>query len=280
MRAGASMQGPPTRAADLYVSVDGARLRYRDEGQGPAVILLHGWTLDLEMWDGQVSALRERFRLIRLDRRGHGRSDGTPAPQRDGADLRALCSHLKLTRVALLGMSQGVRGAVRFAATASIDVAALILDGPPMLDSASVAEASLERYAALVRTQGIEAFRSEWARHPLMQLRSGDAASRALLAAMIARYPGREFTCPLHECAPSSERVPLESVRAPTLVLSGQHDLPDRRRAAIQLAADLPDAELVVIPGAGHLPNLDCPDTYNRLCRTFLTRHLFPRYVR
>jgi len=274
------MQEPPTRAADLFVSVDGERLRYRDEGQGPAVILLHGWTLDLEMWRPQVSALHDRFRLIRLDRRGHGRSEGTPASERDGADLAALCSWLKLTRVALLAMSQGVRGAVRFAARASIDVAALILDGPPRLDSASVADASLEQYAALARTQGIEAFRREWARHPLMQLRSGDAAAHALLAAMIARYPAREFTSPLRQYAPSCDRVPLESLRAPTLVLSGAHDLPGRRRAAIQLASDLPDAELVVIPGAGHLPNLDCPDTYNRLCRTFLTRHLFPRHQR
>jgi len=280
MRAGASMQEPLTRAADLFVSVDGARLRYRDEGQGPAVILLHGWTLDLEMWHSQVSALHDRFRLIRLDRRGHGRSEGTPAPERDGADLAALCSHLELARVALLAMSQGVRGAVRFAVSATIDVAALILDGPPMLDSASVADASLQQYAALAQKQGIEAFRSEWARHPLMQLQTGDAAARALLAAMIARYPGREFTSAQRQRAPACDRVPLASLRAPTLVLSGEHDLPGRRRAAIQLAADLPDAELVVIPGAGHLPNLDCPDTYNRLCRTFLTRHLFPRYQR
>ena len=62
----------PTHAADRYFKVADARLRYRDEGQGPAVMLVHGWTLDLEMWDPQVSALRDGFRLVRLDRRGHG----------------------------------------------------------------------------------------------------------------------------------------------------------------------------------------------------------------
>src|SRR5499427_10094023 len=105
MSACASVSAPPTHAADLFAVVNGARLRFRDEGRGPAVLLVHGWTLDLEMWDPQVSALRDRFRLIRLDRRGHGLSDGVPAPQQDSEDLGALCKHLGLTRVAVLGMS-------------------------------------------------------------------------------------------------------------------------------------------------------------------------------
>jgi len=76
MTACASVSASPTHAADQFVVVDGARLRFRDEGRGPAVLLVHGWTLDLEMWDPLVSALRDAFRLIRLDRRGHGLSRG------------------------------------------------------------------------------------------------------------------------------------------------------------------------------------------------------------
>jgi pimeloyl-ACP methyl ester carboxylesterase len=62
--------------ADRYIAVGDARLRYRDEGDGPAVILVHGWTLDLEMWDPQVAALSAAFRLVRFDRRGYGLSGG------------------------------------------------------------------------------------------------------------------------------------------------------------------------------------------------------------
>src|SRR5215468_1687281 len=172
MTACASVSARPTHAADLFVVVDGARLRFRDEGRGPAVLLVHGWTLDLEMWDPLVSALRDAFRLIRLDRRSHGLSRGIPAPERDSDDLAALCQHLGLTRVALLGMSQGVRGVLGFAARAPGQVQALVLDGPPPLDSESDPEVPLDEYAALVRTRGIEAFRHEWARHALMQLRT------------------------------------------------------------------------------------------------------------
>src|SRR5215469_7886992 len=119
MTACASVSARPTHAADLFVVVNGVRLRFRDEGEGPAVLLVHGWTLDLEMWDPQVAALRDRFRLIRLDRRGQGLSGGVPASsERDSEDLSALCRHLGLTRVALLGMSQGARAVLGFASSA------------------------------------------------------------------------------------------------------------------------------------------------------------------
>jgi len=272
MTACASVSGRLTHAADRVVVVNGTRLRYRDEGRGAAVLLVHGWTLDLEMWDPQVRVLRDTFRLIRLDRRGHGLSAGIPAPERDSEDLTALCRHLGLTRVALLGMSQGARAVLGFAASSSVKVDAVILDGPPPLDGEADPDLPLERYAELLQTRGIGAFRQEWARAALMQLRTQNAEARALLAAMIARYPGHDLTPPPSpaERAPS---VRLKSLTAPTLVLSGACDLASRRRAARQLAARLPDAELAVIPGAGHLPNLDRPDAYSELCRQFLARH-------
>ena len=272
MTACASVSARPTHAADLFVVVDGTRLRFRDECRGPTVLLVHGWTLDLEMWDPQVSALRDSFRLIRLDRRGYGLSGGTPAPARDSEDLAALCKHLGLRRVALLGMSQGVRAVLGLAGAAPDQVEALILDGPPPLAAASDPEVPLERYAALVRTQGIEAFREEWAHHALMQLRTRNPEARALLAAMIARYPGGD----LRHAASRAQTVPrvrLESLAAPTLVLSGAYDVASRKRAARELTARLSHAELAEIPGAGHLPNLDRPDAYSRLCREFLTHH-------
>jgi pimeloyl-ACP methyl ester carboxylesterase len=57
---------------DSFLPVDGASLRYRDEGQGQPVIFIHGWTLDLDMWEPQVAALSGAFRIIRHDRRGFG----------------------------------------------------------------------------------------------------------------------------------------------------------------------------------------------------------------
>src|SRR5471030_2146970 len=102
------------RAIDRYFAADGARLRYRDEGSGPALLLVHGWTLDLEMWNALSAALRADFRVVRFDRRGFGLSSGEPGVELDIADLAALCRHLGLERVALVGMSQGARAVLGF----------------------------------------------------------------------------------------------------------------------------------------------------------------------
>lgn len=267
-----------THPTDRYLSVEGARLRFRDEGAGPAVVLLHGWTLDLEMWDLQVGRLRQQFRLVRVDRRGHGFSSGTPSPQRDVADVVALCNHLGLGRVALIGMSQGARVAVAFAGEAPERVDAVILDGPPCFDLLPAAEdVPLEHFRAVVRMHGMEAFRREWLHHPLMQLRTTDPRVRAHLSAMIARFAGNELAGP----APERDLPPLPALpaswNAPALLLSGELDLPQRIRCADRLSGELPHAERVVISGAGHLPNLDRPDTYSEICRVFLSRHTTAR---
>ena len=263
----------PTVAPDQYLQVGGARLRYRDSGTGPALLLLHGWTLDLEMWEPQVGALAGEFRLVRLDRRGHGLSGGSPEVSGDAQDAAALCQHLGLAHVALLGMSQGARGALALAVQDHSLVRALILDGPPALEAGGAEEdVPLEEYRRLIRTQGAEAFRRRWQDHPLMQLHSGTAGTRVLLAQMIGRYAGTDLL------AASSARPaqPLDPglVRAPTLIVSGALDLAGRLQSAARLCAQLPHAERALIAGAGHLPNLERAEEYSDLCRSFLRRHL------
>lgn len=263
------------QAQDRFLQLAGARLRYRDEGEGPAVVLVHGWTLDLQTWDSQVARLRDGFRLVRLDRRGHGLSTGRAAAGRDAGDLDFLCRHLGLENVALLGMSQGARGVLAFAGIAPTRVRALVLDGVPSLGSATSEEdVPLSHYRSLIHTQGIEAFRREWQRHPLMQLRTQDRATRELLRAMLQRYSGRDLIGPVSDPGTGRKSLPLSSVRAPTLILNGEFDLASRVTAAKYLADRLPCAERRSIAGAGHLPNLDNPEAYSDLCRSFLTRRL------
>ena len=267
-----------THPTDHYLTVEGARLRFRDEGAGRAVILLHGWTLDLEMWDLQVARLRQEFRLVRVDRRGHGFSNGTPSPQRDVTDVAALCRHLGLSRVALIGMSQGARVAAAFAGSAPERVYAVILDGPPSIDLFPADEdVPIEHFRTVVRVHGMAAFRREWLHHPLTQLRTTDPRVRAHLIAMIARFAGNE----LAGSAPEREALPVPappaSLNAPTLVLSGELDVPHRIQSADRLSAELPCTERAVITGAGHLPNLDRPDEYSEICRAFLSRHATAR---
>ena len=269
-------EGTRTESPDCYFAIDGARLRYRDEGTGPGVLFVHGWTLDLEMWAPQVAALQDSFRVVRLDRRGFGRSTGEPSIERDAEDIVALVGFLELGHVALVGMSQGVRPVLAAGRNLAERVACLVLDGPPDVTrpaASLVNDGPLNRYAMLAQTKGLDAFRREWCAHPLMQLRTGGDGARALLASMIARYPGRDLLAAPRPATAPPLSAPPDLPTAPTLVVCGAHDLPARVAIARDLARRLPRGELALVDDAGHLPNLDSSDTYNHLVRAFLSRH-------
>jgi 3-oxoadipate enol-lactonase len=261
---------------DRYLAVGDARIRYRDEGCGPVVLMVHGWTLDLEMWNPQVKALRDSFRIVRLDRRGFGLSSGRPSPADDISDIGCLCDHLEVRRAALVGMSQGVRSVLAFAGKAGEMISCMILDGPPDIGSHAPAgedDIPLEYYRALTRTDGIGAFRREWGAHPLVSLSTKDPRARELLAGMISRYPGNDLDVRF-DLPSGAEAIAAPDV--PTLVITGEYEMARRTQVANDLAARSPAATRAVIHGAGHLSNLDNSIEYNAVLRAFLRRHASP----
>jgi len=261
---------------DRFLEVTDARLRYRDEGTGPAVILIHGWTLDLDMWEPQVADLSRTFRLIRFDRRGYGLSSGKPSLAGDVADVQALCRHLHVQRAAFVGMSQGARILHHLAGAIPGAICCLVFDGSPDLRSSeglTAKDAPLGEYAAVLRNEGIEAFHRRWAAHPLTRLRTEDATARALLSRMLGRYAAKDLMLPAAAMTEISSAPRLEDIHLPALVLNGELDLESRRLAGEALAKLLPLSEHKIIRGAGHLPNLDNPQSYNEVLRRFLERH-------
>jgi 3-oxoadipate enol-lactonase len=270
MRNATVMRSPPAPAADGFIEVDGARLRYRDEGAGFPLLLIHGWALDLDMWAPQSAALSSRLRVIRFDRRGFGESTGSPSLDADARDIEVLLRRLNVRRAAILGMSQGARVALRVAAGALRDrVACLILDGAPFASPGEAQELPLERYRELARTRGLEAFREELRRHPFAKLRTRDPSARTLLDRITARYPATDLLKPVADGAAPA----LETIEVPALVLNGALDTARRRSMGNELCRLLPRAERALVPASGHLPNLDDPATYNRLVLAFVERH-------
>ena len=257
----------------------GARLRFRDEGHGFPIVFIHGWTLDLEMWSPQATALRDTFRIVRMDRRGFGASEGTGSLLCDVRDLTKLLDYLGLARVALVGMSQGARVAMRAATSLAERVACLVLDGAPLDDPTGGArpEISIEYFRDLIATQGIGAFRAEWLEHPLMRLHAPQGWSRALLHSMVARYCGGDLVNDPAREQPTPVAARLCDIRVPTLVLNGEFD-GARRRMGDALCAAMPNARRAIIAGAGHLPNLDNPRAYNQALSHFFEQHL-PRSI-
>jgi 3-oxoadipate enol-lactonase len=256
------------------LEVSGVRLRYRDEGSGRAVVLVHGWTLDLDVWEPQMPLAAE-FRVLRYDRRGFGLSGGTPSLARDISDLGTLLSVLGIVSPLLVGMSQGARVVLEFAARHPSFVRGLVLDGaPPLLGDSTPDDLELDSLRRLAEQHGLDAFRRAWSMHPLTQLMTGDAHMQTLLARILARYPGRDLLAEDALQRETIDRKLLSDVRVPVLVVNGARDTEARRRAGKLLCDALPSAEYVLIPNAAHLPNLDAPREYNQLMSGFARRHL------
>jgi pimeloyl-ACP methyl ester carboxylesterase len=265
------------QALDEFIEVRGARLRVRMAGKGPAVLLIHGWTLDLDMWTPQFATLSNRYRLIAFDRRGFGSSTGAPGIEHDLADIEQLLAELSLEQIAIVGMSQGARVALRWALRYPHRTTCLVLDGPPhdlLAVGRSDGEITFTVYRELVRDEGIEAFRRQWLEHPLMRLHTHDVRARTLLREMVNRYPGHDLL------ADDPERVSsvgdLRQLDLPVLIINGEHDSDARIGAGTDLARALPAARLAVIPAAGHLSNLDNPGAYNAVLGEFLSSEYVP----
>jgi 3-oxoadipate enol-lactonase len=265
----------PMRDRDQFIDHDGARLRYRVEGSGPTVVLVHGWALDLDMWRPQFAAFRDHYQVVAFDRRGFGESTGQPSIADDLRDVAYLLRGMNVQHAALIGMSQGARVALRCALLMPQLVICLFLDGPPQenatRDPDDIEEPPMTAYRALAQRDGIAAVRESWARHPLMQLRTRDRSTHALLQKMIARYPGSDLLSAAGERLTSVDNP--RSLRAPTLVINGEFDSARRLAAGEAMARLLPHARRSVVPDASHLPNLDNPIAYNDLVREFLHAH-------
>jgi len=267
-------------AADAQGSIaeiNGERLYYEVTGAGPRIVLIHGWSLNLEMWDPQVSTLSQRFRVIRYDRRGFGRSSGREDASWDAADLEALLDHLGEGKVHVLGMSQAGRVALQFALRNPDRVSSVILHGatPPQgfgLPWSGADRVPFDAWARIAREQGPDAFRRAWAEHPLMHVPAGRSDIRARLAELLASYAGGRILDPAPPSGPVGPFTmqDLSLVGVPTLVLIGESEVPYLQIVARGIASYIPNARLMVVPGGGHVVNLIEPEAYNAAVLEFL----------
>jgi 3-oxoadipate enol-lactonase len=259
------------------LSVPGARLAYEVTGDGPAVVLVHGFGLDMRMWDPQAAHLAPRFRVLRYDCRGFGASGPfDPAtPYTHAGDLLALLDHCGIGQAVLAGLSFGGRVVLQAALAAPGRVAGLVLldavlDGVPW-DPGSAA--GLEEAARQARAHGLLAGRAAWLAHPLFAAARQRPDLAGLLAQMVAGYPGQHWTGDdPHRTTGTPLIDALPDLAVPSLVVVGDRDVPCFREMSAVLARRLPGARQEVIAAAGHMVNLEQPAAVNALLGGFLNQ--------
>jgi len=265
----------PAPAQSGFVQIDSALIYYETEGNGPPVVLVHGRTLNLRVWDDQVPAFRQSFKVICYDRRGFGRSTGLPNRYTDPSDLAALLDKLGVAKAHLVGMSQGGSVATSFAIEYPERVLSLVLQGSSLegfnLPWSGPDRVSREEFKKVIQEKGIVAFRKEWINHPLMEIPPEKSAAQDRLRTILESYSGADL---LNPAPPPVGRAPdvlrLNEIKAPTLILIGAGEVPYLRIVADALSYAIPGAKKAVIPGGGHLINMIEPESYNQVVMNFL----------
>jgi 3-oxoadipate enol-lactonase len=255
---------------------------YEDAGHGPPVVLIHGHSLNLAMWDAQVAPLVDGgYRVIRYDVRGHGRSEA-PATgytwQNYSLDLRDLLDRLEIDAPArLVGLSMGGGITLQFAVDYPQRVASLVLvdSTVPGFDYSQEYSQTVEDLVQAVRREGPRAaLERVWLTHPLLAGIRRFPKRFQFVKSMVLAYSARDYLDETEYPQPQWQVIDrLDAIRAPTLVLVGELDLPDFRLIAEILAANIATARLEVIPGAGHLLNLEQPQVFNEALLRFLAKH-------
>ena len=259
---------PPSGVAD----VNGTRLYYERAGSGPAVILLHGGNLDSRMWDDQMPVLVKSFSVIRYDIRPYGRSAETEKGFSSVEDLRALMDHLNVKTASLVGLSLGGRIAIDFALTYPDRANKLVLMGPGLTGYGfNVNDERMKPILAKALEGDAEGAMDLWLQHPMM----APAMSRPKVAARIREIARDNLQVwrrlPVGEQVPAPPAIErLGDIKAPTLIMVGEHDVPDIQAIVKLLQRDLKGARTEVIPGAAHMPNMEDPERVNRLLLAFL----------
>jgi 3-oxoadipate enol-lactonase len=271
----APVPGPAAASTEGVLALPGARLAYQVTGDGPTVVLVHGFGLDMRMWDPQAEHLAARFRVLRYDCRGFGASGPfDPAVSYTHAgDLLALLDHLGIASAALAGLSFGGRVVMQAALAAPERVAGLILldavlDGVPW-DPPS-AEA-LDEAARQAQNRGLLAGRAAWLAHPLFAAARQQPEVASSLAAMVAGYPGQHWLGrDPHQQTQPRPLDALEELAMPVLVAVGERDVPGFLEMSAVLARRIPGARYQVIPGAGHMTSMERPAAVSDLLAAFL----------
>lgn len=266
----------PRREAG-FAEVNGTRLYYEVAGSGEPVVLVHAFTLDTRMWDDQFEVLARDFRVIRYDARGFGKSaaPNPGEPYSNVADLAALLDHLDARRAHVVGLSMGGRFALDYAVTDPDGLRSLVvIDG--VIGGWQWSREWITAYAPIVeagRRRDIAQAKSLWLGLSLFAPARAQAPVGARLKQMVDDYSGWHFVNQNPERAVSPPAVGrLGTIRAPTLVVVGELDLPDFQRMSERLEREIPGARRATIPGAGHFANMEAPEGVTRALREFLRR--------
>ncbi len=251
------------------------RLAYDDAGHGDCVVLIHGHPFDRSLWEPQLAALSDSFRVLAPDLRGFGDSPVTPGRvtmREYAADIEGLLDDLAITRAAIVGLSMGGLVTMELAAARPACYWAIGLvatTAEPVI--VNERETRLERADAIER-EGMGVLVDYM--HTGVYGPDCPLAVRERVDAMMTAAPAAGAAAALRGRAERPDYRPLlAGLDIPALVCGGSADPWSDSAVIAEIVACLKRPEVVMIDGAGHLPNLEAEREFNDALGAFLLAH-------
>jgi len=268
-----------------YAQVNNTKLYYEIAGSGVPLVLVHGSFGDRRFWDFQFAELAKKFKVVRYDIRGYGKSawPDTNELYRDVDDLKALMDFLNIDKAHVCGLSLGSFIVIDLALTYPEKCLSIIPIGPRVAGdgadefntpSADSVRTIIATTTAIVRNKGSkQATDYLWTGDHAMGKCVISPKTRELLLRMGYEYSWwRYLNAGKREFAFPTAVKHLSEIKTPTLVVTAEYDLQLCNEVAGILAKGIPGAKLISIKGAGHMMNMDKPGEFNKAISEFIDR--------
>jgi 3-oxoadipate enol-lactonase len=267
----------PPNASQRRVATGRLTMSIVEAGSGPAVLLIHGLGWDRSLWNPMLERFSPRYRMIAADTRGHGLTDKPDGPY-DMAmfarDYAALAEALGLTRVCVIGLSQGGMVAQNLALLRPDLVSALVLvstsckSDPSLRDNMEARIAAMDQAGpkAAARIAAESIFSPGW--------RAANAAALARFVAWRAAMPMAPLNSATRALYDFNLSADLPRISVPTLVIAGAEDVLTRPKGMEEIAALIPGAEYRLIANSGHMIPVEQPERLAALLAEFLEKHV------
>ena len=258
-----------------FASLDGTNIHYQVSGMGPDLVMIHGFTFDIRCWDDQFETFVSQNQVLRYDLRGHGRSSPpTIKSYTYHDDLRNLVEILGIGSTCLIGHSLGGSIAINFALKYPEHTSALVLVDPGLggFDWSGDVLTWMDSTWNAASVSGLEEAREVWLRgtpwKPALEIPEVAARVRE----MIRDYSGWHWMNDNPHEVPEIPAIQrLGDIQCPTLLIIGGRNPVDYHRLADTLENNVPNIRRVIIPSAGHAPNMEAPEEFNRKVTEFLS---------
>ena len=258
---------------------------YQIKGEGFPLVFVHGGFVDSGMWEPQFEYFSQSFTVLRYDLRGHGKTGGTP--KRDYSielfadDLEGLLDSLNLKRVILCGLSLGGMVAQAFAIKNIDRLEALIMADTAVSVRLTLSD-KIQRYIlapkwamlAMIRWMSVPRFvdfsfkLARWTRNA--EWFGEDPITASYVHQAMLNIPTEEYL-KIYDAIYEFDLLDLSRITVPTLILNGEKESKAVFRHTKEMVKWIPQAETVIIPGAGHTSNMENPSVFNDNMDRFLS---------